>query len=170
MSAVVEFQADARPTDEKVTVSTPEEEIQRLMKGRVKEVDVAAVFDKLKPVASKFMIGSWNGGAFDTGHPGKAELEKARWAGKDFLALDNVHPVVVYDDDGNRTWCKEHGLAVLREVVYRGVVSTCMIYDTQPILDHFRYVAEDLVVGAMDTKIFPEGTGVFYFYLTRRQS
>lgn len=91
------------------------------MKGPVKEADVAAVFDKLKPVKPALMLGSWNGGAFDTGHPGKANLEKSRWAGKDFLGLDDVWPVVIYDDNGERMWSKDQGQAVVCFTREKGV-------------------------------------------------
>ena len=53
-------------------------------------------------------------------------------------------------------------------MVFRGVTSTAMIYDTKPIFDHFRYVNENMVLGAMDCpKVMPGGT--FYFFLTRRK-
>lgn len=55
-------------------------------------------------------------------------------------------------------------------MVFRGVVSTTMIYDIKPIFDHFRYVNEDLVMGAMDCpKLFPKELGTFYFYVTKRR-
>ena len=40
-----------------------------------------------------------------------------------------------------------------------------MIYDQFPIIDHFRYVDNDTVAGAMDTKQY--GTEVHYFFLKR---
>lgn len=42
-----------------------------------------------------------------------------------------------------------------------------MIYDNLPILDPFRYVSEDVLMGAMDSKIQQPGDGTYYFYLTR---
>ena len=54
-------------------------------------------------------------------------------------------------------------------MVFRGVPSAAMIYDIKPIFDHFRYVNEDIVFGAMDCpKVFPEPE-TCYFYLTRRK-
>lgn len=42
-----------------------------------------------------------------------------------------------------------------------------MIYDSHPIFDHFRYVNEDMVLGAMDSpKVMGPG-GTYYFFLTR---
>lgn len=40
-----------------------------------------------------------------------------------------------------------------------------MIYDNHPVIDIFRYVSENVVAGAMDSKTF-EKEGAF-FYLTR---
>ena len=52
-------------------------------------------------------------------------------------------------------------------MVFRGVTSTAMIYDTRPIFDHFRYVDEDMVLGAMECpKVMGPG-GPYYFFLTR---
>jgi len=43
-----------------------------------------------------------------------------------------------------------------------------MIYDTQPIVDCFRYIDEKTVAGAMDTKLFDESKlGVYVFYLEK---
>lgn len=56
----------------------------------------------------------------------------------------------------------------IREMVFRGVISAAMIYDTKPIFDHFRYVNEDMVLGAMDCPKVMAGPETYYFYLTRR--
>lgn len=41
-----------------------------------------------------------------------------------------------------------------------------MIYDNFPIIDTFRYVSEDTVIGAMDTRLHADA-GIYYFYLNR---
>ena len=41
-----------------------------------------------------------------------------------------------------------------------------MIYDDYPILDHFRYVDENTVAGAMNYKAQRE-FGIFHFYIQR---
>lgn len=38
-----------------------------------------------------------------------------------------------------------------------------MVYDVHPIIDHFRYLNDDLIAGAMDAKSIPGE--IFYFYL-----
>lgn len=55
--------------------------------------------------------------------------------------------------------------ARLREVSYREVASAAMIYDALPIIDHFRRVADDVVLGLMDMRGLPEP---FAFVLQRR--
>lgn len=55
----------------------------------------------------------------------------------------------------------------LREMVFRGVTSTAMIYDEKPIFDHFRYVDENIVAGAMDCPKVFGSESTYYFYLTR---
>ena len=60
-------------------------------------------------------------------------------------------------------------MAQLREMVYRGVTSAAMIYDIKPIIDHFRFVTEDIVLGAMDAPKVMGTESVFYFFLKRRK-
>lgn len=55
----------------------------------------------------------------------------------------------------------------LREVKFRGVVSAAMIYDNFPIIDSFRYISSNVVIGAMDNKLIPKEAGTYYFYLRK---
>ena len=68
------------------------------------------------------------------------------------------------DAQGNIAVNNMLGTAQLREVVYRGVCTATMIYDTQPILDHFRKIDDHCVLGAMDRK---GDAQPLYFYLQR---
>jgi hypothetical protein len=43
-----------------------------------------------------------------------------------------------------------------------------MIYDDKPIFDHFRYVTDGLVAGAMDAPKVFDTKGTYYFFLRRR--
>ncbi len=54
--------------------------------------------------------------------------------------------------------------ARLRSMEHRGLISAAMIYDAQPIIDHFRRVDDDRVLGLMDLRLTPEP---FFFLLTR---
>ncbi|KFZ20447.1 hypothetical protein V501_00127 [Pseudogymnoascus sp. VKM F-4519 (FW-2642)] len=132
----------------------------------VTEVEVAAVYNQLEPVDAKFLLGDWTGGDLDTGHIAHKALQGMRWAGKSFRSVDDVDPIIVYDDHNNRVWNKDFGHAILREVKFRGIISTAMIYDQFPIIDHFRCVNNDMVAGAMDTKQYGDA-GVYYFFLRR---
>ena len=54
--------------------------------------------------------------------------------------------------------------ARLRKAEYRGKVTVGMIYDQAPIIDYFRKVDDDTLLGAMDRRGDP-GT---YFFVLRR--
>jgi hypothetical protein len=54
--------------------------------------------------------------------------------------------------------------ARLRRVEYRGVISVCMIYDALPILDVFRAVDPDTLLGLMDRRGMPRP----FFFMLRR--
>ncbi|WP_280468097.1 DUF4334 domain-containing protein [Nocardia cyriacigeorgica] len=54
--------------------------------------------------------------------------------------------------------------ARLRDIDYRGVVSAAMVYDHLPIIDHFRRLDEDTLLGVMDMR----GLAEPYFFLLER--
>lgn len=54
--------------------------------------------------------------------------------------------------------------ARLRDLEHRGVVSAAMVYDHLPIIDVFRRVDADTVLGVMDMRQMPEP---YFFVLTR---
>ncbi|KAH7153492.1 hypothetical protein EDB81DRAFT_687767 [Dactylonectria macrodidyma] len=148
--------------------ATPEKQFLELkdIKGHIEEAVVANIYNRLKPVSCEHLLGKWAGHSFDTGHPTHKLLKDFRWAGKDFRSTNDVDPIMVFDKAGNRKWFSRYGNARLREVKYRGAVSAAMVYDNFPIIDSFRYVADDIVMGAMDNKD-QQDTGTYYFYLTR---
>ncbi|KAG2222895.1 hypothetical protein INT45_013526 [Circinella minor] len=134
----------------------------------VQESEIETLFNKLRPVSAKLMIGSWIPGPYvETGHPGVQELKEAGWDGKTFYSEDHVAPVMSKNRDGTRAMNEKFGLAVLRPMEFRGVLSVAMIYDNLPIIDHFRYVTDDIIFGIMDTKMFPKENGMLYFSLKR---
>jgi hypothetical protein len=57
--------------------------------------------------------------------------------------------------------------ARLRTVEHRGVTTAAMVYDTLPIIDVFRRVGPDVVLGAMDMRGLP---APFFFVLERDDS
>ncbi|MGA6204991.1 DUF4334 domain-containing protein [Nocardia testacea] len=54
--------------------------------------------------------------------------------------------------------------ARLRDIEYRGVVSAAMVYDHLPIIDHFRQLDHDSLLGVMDMRGLAEP---YFFVLTR---
>jgi len=114
--------------------------------------ELDAFFDQLHATEEEFMLGEWRGGCFKTGHAGEAMLDKVKWRGKRFTSRTDVNPMLCEDEKGEVIASPMLGQAQLREVVYRGVCSATMIYDTQPIMDHFRTIDDDTVLGAMDRK------------------
>jgi hypothetical protein len=78
-----------------------------------KESEVASVYNQLRPVDPEFLIGDWTGGDLDTGHAAHQALRDMRWAGKSFRSIDEVDPVMVYDEQNHRVRNKKFGHAVV---------------------------------------------------------
>jgi hypothetical protein len=133
-------------------------------KGRVRLDELFAFFDGLEAVEPDAMVGDWEGGVFDTGHPGEQQLALVRWAGKSFRGRNDVDPIVSKDSAGRRKANPVLGAACLRAVEYRGVVTATMVYDQHPIFDHFRRISQDRVLGVMDRK----GEDMPLFFWLRR--
>ncbi|KAJ5772510.1 hypothetical protein N7520_003039, partial [Penicillium odoratum] len=123
--------------------------------------EVAAIVNDLPPVHPDSLLGEWRGADLDTGHPGVEANKETRWAGKTFVSVDDIKPMMDFDERGNRVWREDIGGAR-----YNGIVSSAMIHNKQPIIDHLRKVNDSMVAGVMDTQLMP-GAGNYYFYLTR---
>jgi hypothetical protein len=118
------------------------------------------LFEQLEPISAEFMIGSWRGGKFDGG----ADPDPIKWHGKRFTSASHVDPLMCRAEDGSIYSYTKLGLAQLREVAFGGKVSASLIYDSQPIMDYFRKVTKDIVIGLGDIKGRPTD---FFFHLTR---
>lgn len=153
--------------------------------------DALALFDSLQPADEAFMIGSWRGGGFETGHPMDGLLEKSGWYGKQFVDRDSVHPLLYTSEDGADVFAVDPArldfgeaakaamhlgpfrdkleagsfTARLRMTEYRGALCATMIYDTRPINDVFKRVDADTALGIMDMRGLDEP---FFFVLRRR--
>ncbi|KAI8148482.1 hypothetical protein BJV82DRAFT_653576 [Fennellomyces sp. T-0311] len=128
---------------------------------------VESIYNQLKAVESSQLIGEWKGGEIATGSSFGEQLKGIKWDGKKFISVNEVEPIIVLNDKGEREYLEEPGPARIRSVLFRGVVSSAMIYDNQPIIDHFRYIDNDTVVGYMDTKMQTDPSDDLYFYLKR---
>jgi Domain of unknown function (DUF4334)/GXWXG protein len=118
------------------------------------------LFERLEPISAEFMIGTWRGGKFDGG----ADPDPINWYGKRFASASHVEPLLCRKEDGSIYSYDNLGLAQLREVAFGGKVSASLIYDKQPIMDYFRKVTKDIVIGLGDIKGRPTD---FFFHLTR---
>ena len=130
-------------------------------------VQLAALFAQLEPVSIEFMFGDWRGGELPSGHPMDGGLVTARWHGKSFRSATDVQPLVCLDEDGAKysNVALGKGEATLRLIDFEGRVTASMVYDGQPVIDHFVKVDDDTVMGVMTGKklVAP----YFYFYLKR---
>jgi hypothetical protein len=77
--------------------------------GRINEDLITSVFEQLPAVTPESLLGEWRGNDFDTGHPGVQKNKELRWAGKSFVSVDDVKPMMVYDDAGRRVWNEQIG-------------------------------------------------------------
>lgn len=158
--------------------------------GEVGADHAFAIFDAAEPVDASFLWGTWRGSDFPSGHPMDGSLAQSGWFGKRFTNADHVDPLLFHDSDRTghfaadpigaaramasgkgdlsliRDEIETHQPgARLRAVEYRGVLSTAMVYDTLPVIDHFRRIDQNTMLGAMDRR----GDEATYFFVLRRQ-
>ncbi len=72
-----------------------------LKTGQTTTEKALQLFDSLEPVNLDFMFGRWQGQGLDTDHPMDGFLEASNWYGKEFIDVDNVHPLLFSDTQGN---------------------------------------------------------------------
>jgi hypothetical protein len=130
----------------------------------VSDEALQTLFDRLDGVDVEFMLGTWRGGVFHYDHPFGHQLQAIDWYGKRFRGADDVEPLLVNAEGGAIESFERFGLARLREMHFRGKVSAAMLYDKRPLIDHFRRVDDDTVIGLADEKGKP---ATYFFHLTR---
>lgn len=118
------------------------------------------LFMQLEPATEEQMLGTWHGGRFDGG----ATPDPINWYGKRFNSRTDVEPMLCRKEDGTIYAWDKWGPAQLREMVFGGRVQAALIYDTMPMMDYFRKVTDDLVLGLADIKGRPTD---FFFWLRR---
>lgn len=137
------------------------------------DAELDAFWASLTPATLDFMLGSWRGGEFVTGHAANGQLAKGRWHGKRFDGYDDVKPLICLDDAGqkfsNTEWMKGEASLWLEE--FRGEQTATMVYDGVPIHDHFKEIDENTAMGIMNGKAaLDTRTGAgrhLYFWLER---
>lgn len=60
------------------------------------------------------MLGSWNCGVVETGHPGGKALKETEWAGRDVRGINDVDPIMCVDGESKRYWNEGWGHASVR--------------------------------------------------------
>jgi hypothetical protein len=135
----------------------------------VSPAELDEIWSALDTVRSADIVGSWKGDECHTGHKMNGQLKAARWFGKNFNSVDDVEPIVCYDDDGNLFSNNELSLggASLWDVEFRGEVTATMVYDGQPVFDHFKRVDDTTLMGIMNGKRQRSSGNFLYFLLER---
>lgn len=135
---------------------------------------------------------AWQGSGMPTGHPLDGLLEQLGWRGKRFEGEARVDPLVFHsgvalDPDrmplkvvlrwprlarslpGRAGFVLFRGAlrargpaASLARVEFRNCLSTAMIYDRRPIVDHFRRIDATRMLGLMHAPLAPP----YFFLLT----
>jgi hypothetical protein len=82
-------------------------------------------------------------------------------------ALASSAPVRAAFTAGRPLLRTHHSAAILRAVNFRGKRSAAMIYARKPIIDHFRSIDDDRVLGLMEIRGMERP---FFFLLTREQT
>ncbi|GAA4751981.1 DUF4334 domain-containing protein [Gordonia alkaliphila] len=143
---------------------------ERVASQQISEpADLDAIWAALPVVTVEEILGDWRGGELPSGHPMDGQLEKVGWHGKWFRSWYDVVPMVCRDENGNLYSNKEigKGEASLWPVGFRGEVTASMVYDGQPVIDHFKRVDERTLMGIMNGKTSLVRDRHFYFYLQR---
>lgn len=141
----------------------------------ITDADLDAFWATLEPASIEDMLGEWKGGEFNTGHRANGFMNRLNWFGKTFHSADDAKPLVCLDVDGNKFSNTEamNGEASLWMEEFRGEVTASMVYDGQPVHDHFKKVDENTVIGIMNGKKAVDTTSgsprYLYFYLERVQ-
>lgn len=135
----------------------------------IPDAELDEFWTTLAPATIDGMIGEWRGGEFDTGHQMNGQLEKARWFGKTFTSANDVKPLVCLDSDGNKfsNVAMGKGEASLWLEEFRGEIVATMVYDGQPVHDHFKQIDDDTVMGIMNGKSVLDNGRYYYFFLER---
>ncbi|MBT2509809.1 DUF4334 domain-containing protein [Streptomyces sp. ISL-98] len=137
--------------------------------GKVDPDELDAIWVALETVRPGEILGSWQGSEFDTGHRMNGQLGAVRWYGKTFDALLDAKPLVCRDEAGELYSNVElgKGEASLWDVEFRGETTATMVYDGQPIFDHFKKVDDGTLMGIMNGKNVLDDGRHFYFVLDR---
>ncbi|MFE5335418.1 alcohol dehydrogenase catalytic domain-containing protein [Isoptericola sp. NPDC056573] len=160
---------DAATSPAPAAPAVPVTLVDLLRDGRVPAADLPALWRSLPPVRTHELRGLWHGFGVSTEHRTQRLLTRTGWYGKLFRADDDVSPLVCETPDG--TLVAEarlaRGGATLRTVEHDGVVTASMVYDGQPVIDHFTRLSDDAVLGVMTGRDAADDGALYYFVLER---
>ena len=134
--------------------------------------DLDALWADLRTVTVEEILGGWRGGDFDTGHLASTVLDQVKWHGKRFDAPLDAKPLMCRGEEGelySNLAAGGGGEASLWPVGFRGETTAAMVYDKMPVVDHFKAVDDDTLMGIMNGKL-ESAFGVkelYYFWLER---
>lgn len=137
--------------------------------GKTTIDDLDELWAALPPVSPEEILGAWRGSEFASGHRFEGYLPRIRWHGKRFDSRTEVAPLVCRDGDGNLfdDVDRAKGGASLWPVEFRGEVTATMVYDGQPVLDHFKRIDDGTLLGVMNGKGVLDDGRHYYFVLER---
>lgn len=143
----------------------------RTAPGPIDPRELDALWADLEVVEASAIHGLWRGFAFPTGHPVERMLTSSHWYGKHFVAQHDAKPLICRSEDGNlySDTLAGKGEASLWNVKFRGEVTATMVYDGMPVLDHFKRVDDNTLMGVMNGKpgVALANGRHFYFGLER---
>jgi len=151
-------------TDSKIDKNKFEKIIHKAGLLSCKELD--DLFAELQPITIEEMIGEWQIGYLITERTGSKFGTLLRYlpikpSGKKFLSKNKVQ-AWVFSFFGIK-FGFPGATSILEEIDYRGKVSTSMIYNYLPMIDHFRKIDNTVVMGIMEIK----GNLSVYFYMKK---
>ncbi|BCY13161.1 hypothetical protein L3i22_082490 [Actinoplanes sp. L3-i22] len=128
--------------------------------------EIWAALPVVRPVE---MLGLWRGAELITGHRFEGTLGRVGWYGKRFTSLTEVAPIVCRGADGRLYDNVElaKGGASLWSVEFRGESTATMVYDGQPVFDHFKWAGADTLLGVMNGKGVRDQGRHYWFRLER---
>ncbi|MET9592652.1 DUF4334 domain-containing protein [Streptomyces sp. NPDC006516] len=141
--------------------------VLRTKDSAVPTEELDAIWAVLPTVRVEEILGEWRGGEFDTGHPLNGRLPKLGWYGKTFNSPEDAKPLMMRREDGTLYSDTElgKGEASLWTVEFRGESTATMVYDGQPVFDHFKAVDDRTLMGIMNGK---DMGGLFYYFFLER--
>jgi 3-hydroxyacyl-CoA dehydrogenase len=159
--------AGTAPTDDGCPAAEPTVagSLLDLRSGRRPERELAAAWSALAPAGLTDLIGTWRGGLYDTGHPHNRRADPPRWFGKRITSIEDAWPDLVVDADGAVRATDTHGR--LATVEFRGEATASLVYDAAPVMDHFKKVDDDTMLGVMSRREDRESGSYLYFWLDR---